>query len=464
MIAWATKRKLQYLGIIAGLFILFVAVPLYLFIYDKPTCFDGFENGDEVGVDCGGSCRLLCTAEIGQPIARWDPRIFKISPGIYSVLAYLENPNVTAEVLHAPYTFRLYDNKGLIITERKGETFIPKGQTFAVFEGNFSTGERIPTRAVFSFGPNLTWTKNLTTPPDLAVTNKALSREETSPRVDATITNKAVNVVSNIELTAIIFDGAGNAIGASRTLVEDINPQDSKALVFTWPLPFETKSEVCSAPVDTAIVIDRSGSMASLGKNPPQPLTDVKNAAVFFVNQLGPNDQGALISFANEATNPIDSLLTKNFESLKTAIGNLAIETAGTQNTNLADGIFQAKNELVSERHIEGAGKVMVVLTDGIATLPEKKGDPKYPETAALERANEAKAQDISIFTIGLGKDLNIEFLKLVASSSEEFYLAPTAKDLTGIYTQIATKICKKRPASIDIIPRIYPKSLTPTL
>jgi len=464
MIAWATKRKLQYLGIIVAFFIILVAIPLYVFIYDKPTCFDGFENGDESGVDCGGSCRLLCTAEIGQPIARWDPRIFRISPGIYSVLAYLENPNVTAEVLHAPYIFKLYDNKGLLITERKGETFIPKGQTFAIYEGNFSTGERVPTRAIFSFEPNLTWTKNLSTPPGLEVTNKALSREESSPRVDATVTNKSVSPVSNIELTAIIFDGAGSAIGASRTLVEDINPQESKALVFTWPNPFETKSEVCSAPVDTAIVIDRSGSMASLGKNPPQPLTDVKNAAVFFVNQLGPNDQGALITFANEASNPIDSLLTSSFESLKTAIGNIAIKTPGTQNTNLADGIFQAKNELVSERHNESAGKVMVVLTDGIATMPQKAGDPKYPETFALERANEAKANGVSIFTIGLGKELNIEFLKQVASSSEEFYLAPTAKDLTGIYTQIATKICKKRPASIEIIPRIYPKSLTPTL
>jgi len=61
------------------------------------------------------------------------------------------------------------------------------------------------------------------------------------------------------------------------------------------------------------------------------------------------------------------------------------------------------------------------------------------------------------MFTIGLGKDLNTEFLKQVASSSDEFYLAPTTKELTGIYEQIATKICKRRPAVIEIIPRVYP-------
>jgi len=204
--------------------------------------------------------------------------------------------------------------------------------------------------------------------------------------------------------------------------------------------------------------------LALLGKNPPQPLTDVKEAASFFVNQLNEGDQGALVSFGTTASDPIDSFLTKDFDALKLAISAIAVHSTGTQQTNIMDGIQKAQQELISVRHKEDSGKVMVVLTDGVATEPTMIGDLKFPETSALAVAGESKAMNISIFTIGLGKDLNIEFLKQVASSSDEFYLAPTTNDLTNIYRQIATKICKKRPASIEVVPRIYPRELTPTL
>jgi len=455
MIAWATRRKLQYFGIIVAFVVVFLVVPFYIFIYTAPTCFDRFKNGSELGVDCGGSCRLLCSIEIEKPISRWDPRVFRVSPGVYSTIAYLENPNVTGEALLAPYTFRLYDKENILIAERTGTTFIPKGKTFAIFEGNLEIGERVPARATFDFTKDLVWERNTIPAPEILVTNKALIREETSPRVDATVKNNSLDRVTSVELVAIISDASGNAIGASRTFIENLEKNESKQVVFTWPGPFETKAETCESPVDVALVIDRSGSMSFLGKDPPQPLTDVKNAAGYFVNQLNENDQGALISFANDAS--IDLLLTKNLFNFQNTINAIAIQTTGTQNTNIGDGIRKARDELISERQRKGVAKVMIVLTDGVATHPQKSGDAQYPETFALGAANQAKIDNIGIFSIGLGKDLNIEFLKDIASSSEDFYLAPAAKDLTSIYKQIATKICKKRPAVIEILYRIYP-------
>ncbi len=455
MIAWATRRKLQYFGIIVAFVVIFLVIPFYIFIYKAPTCSDRLRNGNELGVDCGGSCRLLCSIEIEKPVSRWDPRVFKVSPGVYSVVAYLENPNVTGESLLAPYMFRLYDRQNVLIVERSGTTFIPKGKTFAIFEGNVETGDRIPTRATFDFTKDLVWERNTVPEPEILVTNKALIREETSPRVDATIKNNSLDRVTSVELVALIFDATGNAIGASRTFVENLEKGESKQVVFTWPNPFETKAEVCGSPVDVALVLDRSGSMNFLGKEPPQPLTDVKNAATYFINQLNQNDQAALISFANDAT--IDSMLTKDFTNVRSTIGNMVIHPDGPQNTNIGDGIQKAREELVSVRQRPGVSKFMVVLTDGVATHPQKAGDAKYPETFALQAANQAKIDGIGMFSIGLGKDLNADFLKDIASSSEEFFLAPAAKDLTSIYKQIATKICKKRPAVIEILYRIYP-------
>jgi Mg-chelatase subunit ChlD len=452
---WATRRKLQYFGVIVAFALIFFVIPFYMFIYKAPTCFDSLKNGSEKGIDCGGDCRLLCSAQIAEPVQKWDPRVFKVSDGTFSVLAYLENQNVTAEVLQAPYIFKLYDKDNVLVVERSGITFVPRGATFALYEGNINTGQRVPTRATFEFGKNLVWISNVTPRTNLSIESKALSKEDTTPRIDAVVKNNEFYAVTNLEFTAIIYDGQGNAVGASRTFVENLDKGEVTPLVFTWPQPFTTKSDVCDAPVDVALLLDRSGSMASLGSNPPQPLSDVKNAATFFTQELSVGDRVALISFANEATD--DESLTANFETVRNAIDSLSILKSGTQNTNIADAIEKARLELSAGRQGDSSGKVMILLTDGIANRPEKSGDENFAERTALESSAISKQQGITMFTIGLGKDLNTEFLKRVASSTDEFYLAPTTKELTGIYEQIATKICKRRPAVIEIIPRVYP-------
>jgi hypothetical protein len=93
-----------------------------------------------------------------------------------------------------------------------------------------------------------------------------------------------------------------------------------------------------------------------------------------------------------------------------------------------------------------------------------RAGDDAYPEKEGLREADAARAQGISVFTIGLGKDINTDFLRAAASSTEDAFFAPTARELQGIYEEIATRICKRQPASIEIFPRIYPAGLGPDL
>lgn len=458
MLAWSTKRKLQYLGIIIVFILIFFVLPFYAFIYEAPNCFDGLKNGSETGVDCGGNCRLLCPADNLDPIMRWDPRIFHVSENVYNVLAYIENPNINAEVRYAPYAFKIYDADGDFIVERRGVTFIPKGRTFAVFDGNFNLGDKVPTKATFEFVGDLKWTKNVVVEPDIEVTSSTLLDEKTKPRVEATVKNGSFDRLQNIELVAIVFDGAGNAIGASRTLVDSLGATSEQNITFTWPLPFQTALEVCSSPVDVAIAVDRSGSMASLGENPPQPLTDVKEAVIDFVNKFSNGDRAAVISFAGTASVPADESLTSDLSRVRDAVSAIRISSEGTQYTNIADALLKSDAELGAVSNESDNRKVIVLLTDGIANKPEKEDNPNYAEEYAVQISKELKEKGVKVFTIGLGKDVNQNFLKTVASSTDEFYPAPTANNLSSVYSSIATKICQKKPAVIEIIPRIYPR------
>jgi hypothetical protein len=260
MASWATKRKITYLSIAGTALFLLVVVPLFLILYEKPTCFDGRRNGDEHGVDCGGSCVILCSFEQLEPVVLWS-RVFRVADGVYSAAAYIENPNLNSEAYDVPYIFRIYDESNSLISERAGVAYIPKNKRFVVFEAWIDVAERVPRSARFEFSGQPVWRKTFVEEPELHVKNKALLREDVAPRIEAELENRTLGPVGSIEVTAIIYDGNNNAVGASRTYVDKLESGATGRAVFTWPHPFEAKLEVCEIPADIMLVIDRSGSM-----------------------------------------------------------------------------------------------------------------------------------------------------------------------------------------------------------
>jgi Mg-chelatase subunit ChlD len=88
------------------------------------------------------------------------------------------------------------------------------------------------------------------------------------------------------------------------------------------------------------------------------------------------------------------------------------------------------------------AGAVMVLLTDG---LPNRvpPGPGSTMEETVLARAASARGAGTRIFTVGLGlpDDVLRGLLAGVAGSPLDYYYAPDAADLAGIYRQIAGRI-----------------------
>ena len=452
-LTWAKKRQIIIVSSLSFVFLLIFSITLYNLLKTPGTCFDNKQNQNETGVDCGGVCSRICQADSKSLVIDWV-RLFKIRDGVYSVIAQVENPATESIASDVPYTFTLRDKSGETITTRSGKTFIPARKTFVVFEGTIQATTP-PDTVFFKFDQEPNWQKSTYTEPNLVISNKQLTDVDTSPRMTATVQNTNVVDVSHITLSALIYDDGGNVVQVSQTYLDKLNAGDTANITFTWPNPISLKSRVCQSPVDTALVIDRSGSMAFLGTNPPQPLTDVKDAADSFVSELSKNDQSAVVSFANTASNPVDVALTSDLTSAQNAINSINILPQGSQNTNIGDGLMSGLNELTSSNAKPDSGKILVLLTDGVPNLPAKKGNAKYPETFALQAAQSAKDKGVRLFTIGLGKDINQAFLKQIASSPTDFYLAPTAKDLTSIYREIGTKMCVRKPTSLEIFTSI---------
>lgn len=455
---WASRRKSIYLGFVVIFFTLVAFLIFWKFWYSTPTCSDGVKNGDEIGVDCGGSCSLVCSREALPLVIRSDPRVFEVIQNVWSVIIYIENQNSNFDASYVPYTFYFYGDDNKLLYTREGITFIPKSKISGIFEGsiNIESGEKIK-RVTFELGKNISWQRNVAVSDELEITHSSLLREDSAPRVEARVKNNSIEDVEDVELIISIFDGADNTIAASRTFIENLRKNSSTDVFFTWPRPFDLGVKVCEKPSNIALLLDRSGSMSSLGTNPVEPLTSVKSAAASFVDELSSGDKVSVISFATESKNPIDIELTNIFSDVKNAINSIDIEKGGTQYTNIYDVLKSGFSELESSRATEGSSKVLILLTDGVANYPKnpegksESEDTKYAETLSISEATNIKQSGVEIYTIGLGKDINDTFLKQVASGDTKYFFSPTTKELSKIYKNISSSICKERPARIDI-------------
>ncbi|MCD5384562.1 MAG: hypothetical protein LRZ97_01440 [Candidatus Pacebacteria bacterium] len=236
---WSNKMRTIY---ITGLLLIFVAmvIPSVLRYINKPlTCNDGVQNQGETAIDLGGPCHFLNPADLKPLVHHWA-RSFEVSPGIYSSVSYIENPNSSAGVRRVSYIFKLYDEDGIFITEKKGSTFISPGKVVPIFEGNFQVGVRKPLYTKFSFTEPMIWEKMQSTlSAEVFVVSESFKNEGGQPNLSAEIQNRGVYTLRQLVVVATLFDTVGNALGSSRTIIDRIPADSTKKVVFTWPKSFD---------------------------------------------------------------------------------------------------------------------------------------------------------------------------------------------------------------------------------
>jgi hypothetical protein len=238
-LTWAKKRQLVY-GTLVSLFILIVGgtYVYFKFFNEAPTCFDHRQNGVEQGVDCGGYCSIACNNQVvAEPVLLWS-RPFVVARGLTNLVAYLQNTNVNYVGREVEYLFNVYDKDNVLIGQRFGRVTIPPAKNFAIFEQGFNSGERVPVKAFFQFNDPIVWELYRSAKPELAVNNSRISNQSSVPRVDAVLENKTINRYQNIEVVALVYDTAGTAAAASKTIIDDLRGGSSANLVFTWPGAF----------------------------------------------------------------------------------------------------------------------------------------------------------------------------------------------------------------------------------
>ena len=235
MSIWGKRRQVTYLAVAVALVVI-VGAGIFVILKPSATCFDGKQNGNESGVDCGGSCEKVCLVGVLPLRVAWT-RVFSVSPGVYYVIASVDNPNGGIGMKSLPYTIRLTDEEGLLVTTRKGETFVNPREKFIIFEGGIETGARQAARAAITFDNDFEWRRISPDKPSLLIEKRSFSNDG-KPRLEVSVTNDSIYTLKSIKLPVILSDKNGNAFAGSSTVIDRLAKSETRIVVFTWPVSF----------------------------------------------------------------------------------------------------------------------------------------------------------------------------------------------------------------------------------
>lgn len=228
---WALQRQLLFaLGALVILGAIGTGV-YFTYFYTPSSCFDGVLNQDEEGIDCGGSCALLCQS---PNISVMWARSIKVAPGVYHSVAMVRNPNTGASGT-VSYEVSLFDEDNILITRRGGALSIGPGEIAPLFEANIVTGERIPARTFVDVLPGAFETTEREVSP-VRVLNFDLDEE--ALRLTATIQNQGTARVADVRVIALLYNADDTLISASQTLSGTLDIGERKEVVFTWQEAF----------------------------------------------------------------------------------------------------------------------------------------------------------------------------------------------------------------------------------
>jgi Mg-chelatase subunit ChlD len=170
-----------------------------------------------------------------------------------------------------------------------------------------------------------------------------------------------------------------------------------------------------------ALLLDVSGSMFG------DKLDDAKESLINFIDNINLNEyEIGLIAFGGRIQS---SKLSNDHLYLKRWINSYMADGA----TPLMEAIQTAHNKIKNK-----SNSIMIIATDGQPTDAN--------EGQILEYANKIKISGIRIIVIGIGDDVNKDFLKELASSLEDYHFAKESFKLKQIYQEVANDILALPP------------------
>ncbi|MEK7162980.1 MAG: hypothetical protein AAB696_01700 [Patescibacteria group bacterium] len=234
------KQILYGTGYLATLFLIIFVVYLIWF-KPAPTCFDGRQNQNETGIDCGGSCSACEIKTLQTPETSW----IKYFPADNQTIiaAEIKNPNLNYGADSFSYIIDIYDHKGAKIKSLAKNSFIYSGEIKYLIELAEIDSKKIKEIKI-SFA-NFNWKSNEKFQKPI-IQLREIKTEKTI--VSGFLTNNNAFKLLKTRIIGLLYSRYGIMIGASKTELENISAFEEKLFKINFPKNLEdidqTKTKV----------------------------------------------------------------------------------------------------------------------------------------------------------------------------------------------------------------------------
>ena len=201
-------------------------------------------------------------------------------------------------------------------------------------------------------------------------------------------------------------------------------------------------------PINLAVVLDRSGSMAGA------KLEKARQAAAVALDQLGTDDYFSVVVYDDEAALLIPPQKAVDKETLKEKIH--AIRDGG--GTALYAGVEKGAAQLRKYFDKEKVNRI-ILLSDGNANV----GPSKPSDLAKLGKELREEGQSVS--TVGLGDDYNEDLMTALAEASHaNYYYVKNVEKLPGIFAEelgtVKSVVARNVKVTITLPEGVKPKAV----
>jgi len=205
-------------------------------IIKTPTCFDGIQNQNETGVDCGGGCVKCEIAELVPLKQVGDVRIFSLDSGKVILLAEILNSNQFFSSDKFSYAFIVYDIRNREIERVSGNDAIFALEKKFIFEPKISSLAKDINKIELLIS-DVSWKKAYETLRSDVVLSSQLETKKTDQgvRVSGNIKNQSSIIASEVKITAILYDQYDIEIFPGQTVISDLGGLEEKPFVISFP-------------------------------------------------------------------------------------------------------------------------------------------------------------------------------------------------------------------------------------
>jgi Mg-chelatase subunit ChlD len=176
--------------------------------------------------------------------------------------------------------------------------------------------------------------------------------------------------------------------------------------------------------VDLMLVIDASTTMLEKTRAGRTKIDAAIAAAATLAADLDVDRDRLGLVWFNDASH-LEVVPTFDRAAFRDALGRIQVREL----TRIELGVAAAHSALTGASRRLDARPVIMLITDGRAN--------PGPESLALAAADSAKADDITVFTVGIGERIDAVSLQSMATSPNHYVHAPDGEDLPAAYARV---------------------------